>query len=105
MRVSFLGGNGHCAARLAAERPFLTGIELDDVPYPGFEGRPRAADLESFLGALAAHLRASAPARVYAMGIGGLLALCLRARGELAGVPSCSRGRSSGGSNAARCPG
>jgi hypothetical protein len=92
VRVSFLGGNGHCAARLAAARPFLAGIELDDVPYPGFEGRPRVADLESFLGALAAHLRASAPARVYALGIGGLLALCLRARGELTGVPLLLQG-------------
>jgi pimeloyl-ACP methyl ester carboxylesterase len=84
VRVSFLGGNGHCAARLAAARPFLTGIELDEVPYPGFEGRPRAADLGGFLTAIASHLRASAPARVYATGIGGLLALRLRARGELA---------------------
>lgn len=64
VRVSFLGGNGHCAARLAAARPFLSGIELDDVPYPGFAGRPRAADLESFLRAIAAHLRSFPPARV-----------------------------------------
>lgn len=92
VRVSFLGGNGHCAARLAAARPYLSGIELDDVPYPGFEGRPRAADLESFLRALAAHLQASAPARVYALGVGALLALCLRARGELAGIPLLLQG-------------
>ena len=84
IRIVFLGGNGHCAARLAAARPFLAGrIDLDEVPYPGFEGRPRAGSFEEFLAAVSRHLRRTAPASVYAMGIGGLLALCLRTRGEL----------------------
>jgi hypothetical protein len=92
-RVSFLGGNGHCAARLAAARRLLpAGVELDDVPYPGFEGRPRAACREAFLAAVAGHLRGSAPRLVYATGIGGLIALALRARGELAGIPLILQG-------------
>ena len=83
-RIAFLGGNGHCAARLAAARRHLPAeIDLLDVPYPGFEGRPRARDFEKFLDAVGAHLREAAPHRIYAMGIGGLLALCLRARGDL----------------------
>ncbi len=86
-RVSFLGGNGHCAARLAAAHRFLAGVDLDEVAYPGFEGRPRAASLGELLDAVSIHLRASAPAQVYATGIGGLVALCLRARGELPETP------------------
>lgn len=99
-RVIFLGGNGHAAARLDAARGALAELagsrarppfEILDVPYPGFEGRPRAGSLDAFLAAVAEPIRASdegagAPL-VYATGIGGLLALCLRARGELAGVP------------------
>ncbi|HEX9941088.1 MAG TPA: hypothetical protein VGG03_03665 [Thermoanaerobaculia bacterium] len=87
VRIAFLGGNGHCAARLAAARPFLTGIDLDEVPYPGFEGRPRTGSFEEFLEAISGPLRAAPPAMVYGTGVGGLLAICLRARGELSGVP------------------
>jgi pimeloyl-ACP methyl ester carboxylesterase len=83
--VAFLGGNGHCAARLADARRFAAGLELIDVAYPGFEGRPRARELEGFLDHVARGLRA--PALVYATGIGGLLALCLRARRALDGTP------------------
>ena len=87
-RILFLGGNGHCAARLAAARAALAqaGAELLDVAYPGFEGRPRARDLDDFFESIAA----SWPSRpeetpgpddlVYATGIGGLIALALRAR-------------------------
>jgi pimeloyl-ACP methyl ester carboxylesterase len=83
-RVAFLGGNGHCAARLAAARPFLpVAVDLDEVPYPGFEDRPRAVSLDDFLASISGHLRTVAPALVYGTGIGGLLALCLRGRGEL----------------------
>ena len=87
-RIAFLGGNGHCAARLAAARRCLPAeIDLLDTPYPGFEGRPRTRELEDFLDAVGAHLREADPDRVYAMGIGGLLALCLRARGEMLEIP------------------
>src|SRR4051812_16597470 len=87
-RIAFLGGNGHCAARLAEARRHLPAeIDLIDVPYPGFEGRPRTESFEELLDAVGAHLREAAPDRIYAMGIGGLLALCLRARGELLEVP------------------
>jgi pimeloyl-ACP methyl ester carboxylesterase len=88
IRVAFLGGNGHCAERLAAARRFLpAGIDLADVPYPGFEDRPRVASLDDFLARIADHLRSSSPVLVYGTGIGGLLALSLRARGELIGTP------------------
>ncbi|HEX6037676.1 alpha/beta hydrolase [Longimicrobium sp.] len=102
-RVVFLGGNGHATARLGPARRVLAELAgpggtppfaLHDVPYPGFEGRPRAASLDAFLDAVAKSVRAETGTRddagrplVYATGIGGLLALCLRARGELAGVP------------------
>ena len=90
-RVLFFGGNGHCAARLAAARRFLPPwIALDEVPYPGFEGRPRAASFEDFLGRITdVHRPATL---VYGTGIGGLLALCLRARGELIGTPLLLQG-------------
>ena len=91
--ISFLGGNGHCAARLSAARAHLpAGIDLIAAPYPGFEGRPRAADLAGFLTAVADPLRSIEPDLIYATGIGGLLALCLRARGGLAGVPILMQG-------------
>ena len=90
-RVVFMGGNGHCSARLALARPALAaaGMEIVDVAYPGFEGRPRAKDLDGFLGGLPAQATAAGGngGLVYATGIGGLVSLCLRARGELLDVP------------------
>jgi hypothetical protein len=92
-RVVFLGGNGHCEARLTAARTSLAGaaIELADVRYPGFEGRARARDLGAFLEAVSDDARpriaGPGPALVYATGIGGLIALGLRARDEGRGVP------------------
>jgi pimeloyl-ACP methyl ester carboxylesterase len=89
-RIVFLGGNGHCAERLAAARKALAvaGVELWEARYPGFEGRARAADLERFLGAVAHELAAGGRAGlVYATGIGGLIALCLRARDGRPDVP------------------
>jgi pimeloyl-ACP methyl ester carboxylesterase len=82
-RILFFGGNGHCAARLEAARAAASRLDItiDEVPYPGFEGRPRAASLDAFLDAIA-RPESSADV-VYATGIGGLLALALRARGDL----------------------
>jgi hypothetical protein len=105
--VIFLGGNGHAGARLDPARQALAELAgsrggppfaIFDVPYPGFEGRPRAGSFDEFLAAVAESIRAprtgageeeegAGPSLVYATGIGGLLALCLRARGELAGMP------------------
>jgi pimeloyl-ACP methyl ester carboxylesterase len=91
--ISFLGGNGHCAARLAAARAFLpAGVELIEAAYPGFEGRPRAVGLEAFLVEIEEALEEVRPDLVYATGIGGLLALCLRARGALAATPVVMQG-------------
>src|SRR5438067_21031 len=99
-RLIYLGGNGHCAARLAPARAALARLtaadqiapfDLADVPYPGFEGRPRAPDLDRFLAAVSGSIETSGAAAggavLYGTGIGGLLALCLRARGEWLHVP------------------
>jgi pimeloyl-ACP methyl ester carboxylesterase len=90
-RVVFFGGNGHCSARLDLARPALAdvGLDLVGLAYPGFEGRPRANDLEAFLDGALPQARAAAgnDGLVYATGIGGLIALCLRARGELGNAP------------------
>jgi pimeloyl-ACP methyl ester carboxylesterase len=90
-RVVFLGGNGHCTARLALARPALAdaGMDLVEVLYPAFEGRPRARNLAAFLDASATQARAAEgdAAVVYATGIGGLIALCLRARGGMPDAP------------------
>lgn len=82
-RVVFFGGNGHCAFRLAGARRAADaiGLAIDDVAYPGFEGRPCPATFEGFL-TQTARAVGDAPL-VYATGIGGLVALCLRARGIL----------------------
>lgn len=79
------GGNGHCTERLAAARLAGADLELLDAPYPGFEGRAPAPSLPAFLDALAAPPFGTRLA--YATGVGGLLALALRARGALADVP------------------
>lgn len=84
-RVVFFGGNGHCAFRLAAARRVDPSLDIADVPYPGFEGRPRVDSLEGFLDAVAHHARGDAP--IYASGIGALVVLCLRARGEPTRAP------------------
>lgn len=99
-RILYLGGNGHCAARLAPAREALARLaadstaapfELIDVPYPGFDGRPRAPGFEAFLDCLSARIRENTgrdvKACLYGTGIGGLLALCLRARGEWLEMP------------------
>ena len=94
-RVLHFGGNGHASARLDRAREAIRarcpGLELVDVPYPGFEGRPRAGSLGAFLDRLAESCR-DRPDAAYASGIGALLALGLRARGELAGVPLVFQG-------------
>jgi len=79
VKLLFFGGNGHCAARLAPARAL--GLEITDVAYPGFEGRPGAATYEEFLTAIVE--QTNQPGLVYATGIGGLFALSLRARGAL----------------------
>lgn len=84
-RLWFLGGNGHAPARLQPARDALAaaggGFELLDVEVPGFSGRARAHGLDETLAAIEAQIGgAGSGALVYATGIGGLLALGVRAR-------------------------
>jgi pimeloyl-ACP methyl ester carboxylesterase len=95
--VLHLGGNGHALVRLDRAKAALErrcGLALVDVPYPGFEGRPGSPSFGAFLDDLAGFLRRlpEPPIAGYASGIGGLIALALRARGELAGVPLIFQG-------------
>jgi pimeloyl-ACP methyl ester carboxylesterase len=88
----YLGGNGHCTARLGPAREALarqnSPFNLVDLPYSGFEDRPRARDFEQFLDHLSEFIAGVRGDRhLYGTGIGGLLALCLRARGEFLEIP------------------
>jgi len=104
-KLIYLGGNGHCAARLGPARAALDRLaqggefepfDLVDIPYAGFEGRPRAADLTAFLDAVSASIKGAAgPADqllLYGTGIGALLALCLRLRGDWLETPLLMQG-------------
>ena len=91
-RVVFFGGNGHCAARLNPARSALARIagagkvpklEILEIEYSGFEGRPPAASWPEFVSEVARQLSTldSQPSTVlYGSGIGGLVLLALRAR-------------------------
>jgi hypothetical protein len=75
-----------------AEQDNCEHFDLIDVPYPGFENRPRAADFNSFLATLSAFIadaagHSSRSTLLYGTGIGGLLILCLRARGKWLELP------------------
>jgi hypothetical protein len=92
-RLLFLGGNGHAPARLQPARDALAaagaglspagacigGFDLVEVEVPGFSGRARAHTLDEMLAAIEVQLD-DPSALVYATGIGGLLALGVRAR-------------------------
>jgi pimeloyl-ACP methyl ester carboxylesterase len=98
-RILFLGGNGHSTERLEPARAVLRQRGepwlLRDVAYPGFEDRPRAASLEAFLTAVSAELTSAVVAGqtlLYGTGIGGLIALALRARGEHLDTPLLLQG-------------
>ncbi len=98
LTVLHFGGNGHSAIRLDRAREALgrlcPTLTLVDLPYSGFEGRLGRTTFEAFLDDLAAIVRTVPvpPAAAYASGIGALIALGLRARGELAGVPLIFQG-------------
>lgn len=95
-KILHFGGNGHSQVRLERVRRALQEIapeiELNDVPYPGFEGREQAKSLSDFLENLSGFVRANPPHALVASGIGALIALSLRAEGELAGTPLIFQG-------------
>ena len=84
-RLLFLGGNGHAPARLQPARDALAAaggtFDLVEVEVPGFDGRARAHTLDETLAAIAGQL-GDGGGLLYATGIGGLLALGVRARGD-----------------------
>lgn len=87
--VFFMGGNGHSQARLDRARAVLAEthqIALYNVEYPGFEDRACAGSFDEFVARIAEQIGARPQAWIYATGIGGLVALCLRSR-ELAQQP------------------
>lgn len=90
----YLGGNGHAAVRLDAVRSALRpGIELIDVPYPGFEGRPASPSLDAFLDEVSQRCREHPEAvAVVASGIGAMVALGVRTRGVLVDTPLILQG-------------
>jgi pimeloyl-ACP methyl ester carboxylesterase len=102
--VVFFGGNGHATARLEGARAAVEKLaaageiarfDILEVPYPGFEGRPRADDASTFLRALAgvtASVCERPDAVVHATGIGALFAVTLRARQELGRAPMVLQG-------------
>jgi pimeloyl-ACP methyl ester carboxylesterase len=86
----FAGGNGHSGARLARARQ-RAHFDLVELRYPGFERRPQADSLENLLDALSAAITQATSSTdrflLYGTGIGGLLLLCLRARGDHLDAP------------------
>jgi len=91
--VYFFGGNGHCRARLIPARITIERLsqanevksfEIVEAPYPGFEGRPKAAGFDAFLDAIVPSSRVDL---IYGSGIGGLLALVLAVFNKLPHVP------------------
>ena len=96
--VLHFGGNGHASCRLDRARGALArrceALELVDVPYPGFEGRPGVGTFDDFLQHLAGFVRdlSDRPVGGHASGIGALIALGLRGRGDLAGIPLVFQG-------------
>lgn len=94
--VLFLGGNGHARERIAPAAALAEthGFSLVDVPYPGFEERPRSPSFPAFLSAVADFMgpRVEQGARVYATGIGGLILMKLRADERLLPTPTILQG-------------
>ena len=93
--VLFFGGNGHARVRLDPAREALgpePAFDLLDVEYPGFEGRERVPDLDRFLDgvvrSMGRHLAGGRVRLVHATGVGALVVLALRARGNLGGLPT-----------------
>jgi pimeloyl-ACP methyl ester carboxylesterase len=92
--VLFLGGNGHDPVRLEGVRGVLSAW---DAPFDILElTYPRASTYDELLDALEASCAQweseQAGGLVYATGIGGLVALSLRARGALAEHPLIIQG-------------
>lgn len=87
----FVGGNGHCAARLQPARDTLHGMEgggpfaLEEARLPGFDGRAAPASLDALLDSLAAVIGRTGA--VYATGIGALLVLAARLRATAPPAP------------------
>lgn len=101
-RVIFLGGNGHAAVRLERAQALLREkgepFELEQVGYPGFEGRAAAPNgFEGFLRIVAEEIErlrdgAKGPVSIHATGIGATIFLALRSRGQFVDLPAVLEG-------------
>lgn len=93
-----LGDLGHCLFRLSRARATAraVGFDIKEVLYPGFEGRPPAADLDGFLGAVERQVDvyrlSHARPLVVATGFGALVLLALRARARVPDLPAVIQG-------------
>lgn len=88
--VALLPGNGYAPVRVEPARAALAAaadpFELRAVAYPAGD------DFDAVLDRVARALEELAPASVHATGIGGLVALALRARGDLSVTPIVLQG-------------
>ena len=98
-RILHFGGNGHAAVRLDRVSASATDRRGGPrswwtSPYPGFEGRPRAGSFDGFLEEVATSCRSVEPRPIggVASGIGALISLSLRARGDILDLPLIFQG-------------
>ena len=88
--VALLPGNGFAPVRVEPARSALAAagepFDLVAVAYPP------AGSFDALLDRLAEELAAAGPAVIHATGIGGLVALALRARGQLLSTPLVLQG-------------
>lgn len=103
-----LGDLGHSLFRLSRARATsrAVGFDVKEVLYPGFEGRPPAADREDFFAQLEVQFDvyrlSHARPLVLATGFGALVLLGLRARGLAPDIPAVIQGAVPWSSAAAR---
>jgi len=103
-----LGDTGHSLFRLSRARATsrAVGFDVKEVLYPGFEGRPPAADLEDFFAQVEVQVDiyrlSHGKPLVVATGFGALVLLGLRARGVVPDLPAVVQGAVPWASAAAR---
>lgn len=93
-----LGDLGHALCRLSRARATsrAVGFDVKEVLYPGFEGRPPAADFDAFMENVEMQVDVYRLSHkkplVYATGFGALVLLALRSRANVPDLPSVIQG-------------